>query len=60
MFVSHAMLKRMGDSLERATAAAGHAVKISTQARNAFEEEHRRLAECAQDIALLCSRASGR
>ena len=57
MIVKVSTLKRMQDSIERAAAAASHAVKISTQARNAFEEEQRRLSESAQEMAMLCKRA---
>ena len=41
------------DSVERAAAAASHAVKISTAARDAFEAEERRLSECARAIQKL-------
>ena len=39
------VMKRMLESVERAEAAAKRAVSISTQARNAFEEETKRLSE---------------
>ena len=50
------VLKRMLDSVDRAAAAAAHAVKISAHARNAFEEEHRRLLETRHDLQEMISR----
>ena len=47
------VLKHMLDGVERAAAAASHAVKISCQARDAFEEEHRRIVETAGELRRL-------
>ena len=44
------------DGVERASKAALGAVQISNQARNAFEEEHKRLAEMATELRELCNR----
>lgn len=51
-------VKRMVESVERAAAAANHAVKISTQARNAFEEEHIRLSAMSVELAMLANRGN--
>jgi small-conductance mechanosensitive channel len=53
--VRRGVLKHISDSLDRAVAAASHAVKISAAARSAFEEEHARLTDCQRDINKLFS-----
>ena len=53
--VSRATLKHILDNVERAAAAAEHAVSISDAAREAFEAEHKRLVSCTKDIAMLFS-----
>jgi hypothetical protein len=49
-------LLTMLDSVERAAAAAKHAITISVVARDAFETEERRLADCARQLARICDR----
>ncbi len=49
-------LLTMLDSVERAAAAAKHAIAISVQARDAFETEERRLSDCARQLARICDR----
>lgn len=44
------------DHVDRATRAAYHAVTISQQARNAFEEEHRLLTQLGQELRDLVNR----
>ena len=51
-------LLTMLDSVERAAAAAKHAINISVVARDAFETEERRLSDCARQLARICD--SGR
>ena len=48
--IRRSLLVRLLDSVERASVAASHAVKISTMARDGFEEEKRRLDECAREV----------
>ena len=47
--VSRVLVNRMLDHVERATSACSHAVKIATQARNAFEEEHARMVKVTEE-----------
>ena len=49
--IRRSLLKRCLDSVERASMAAQHAVKISAQARDAFEEEKRRLDEAVRELS---------
>ena len=49
--IRRSLLKSVLDTVERSAAAAAHAVKISTAARTAFEEEHKRLLECTRDLS---------
>ncbi len=49
-------LLTMLDSVERAAAAAKHAISISVAARDAFETEERRLSDCSRQLARICER----
>ena len=49
-------LLTMLDCVERAAAAAKHAIAISVQARDAFETEEKRLSDCARQLARICDR----
>jgi hypothetical protein len=49
-------LLTMLDCVERAAAAAKHAISISTVARTAFETEEQRLSDCARQLARICER----
>ena len=44
------LLRTMVDQVERAALAAQGAVALSQQARNAFEDEHKRLQEILQQL----------
>ena len=54
--VQKVLLKAAIDSVERASKATAHAGKIASGARDAFEEENRRLAETARDLQSLLNR----
>jgi hypothetical protein len=49
-------LLTMLDCVERAAAAAKHAVSMSVAARDGFETEERRLTDCARQLARICER----
>jgi hypothetical protein len=49
-------LLTMLDTVERAAGAAQHAVAIAVTARDAFEKEERRLADCARQLARIVER----
>ncbi len=49
-------LLTMLDGVERAAAAAKHAISISVAARDAFETEEKRLSDCARQLARICDR----
>jgi hypothetical protein len=49
-------LLTMLDCVERAAAAARHAISISTVARDAFETEEKRLSDCARQLSKICER----
>ena len=56
--IPRTVLRSMMDSVERAHRAAQHAVQISQQARNAFEEEANRLSQVAQCLAGYANRGT--
>ena len=58
VLVPRSLLATMIDQVERASLAAQGAVSLSTQARNAFEDEHKRLTEILQQLR--SSAAQGR
>ena len=49
-------LLTMLDCVERAAAAAKHAISISTVARDTFQTEEQRLSDCARQLARICER----
>jgi hypothetical protein len=51
-------LATMCDQVDRCVRAAYHAVSISQQARNAFEEEHRRLTQISGELRNLANSGS--
>ena len=56
ILVPRSVMSAILDHLDRGSAAAGHAVRISASARDAFESEHRKLQDISHDVRKLLDR----